>query len=74
MSEDLRNSGDAPSPQRSGRTDPESTFRLLDRARSGDQEAVDRYESALTRLRPEAREAIIARQHGIQLRRAGRST
>ena len=41
MSEDLRDSGDAASPQRSGRTDPESTFRLLDRARSGDQEALE---------------------------------
>ena len=41
MSEDLPDSGDAASPQRSGRTDPESTFRLLDRARSGDQEALE---------------------------------
>ncbi len=41
MSEDLRDSGEAASPQGSGRTDPESTFRLLDRARSGDQEAME---------------------------------
>lgn len=41
MSEDLRDSGDAASPQRPRRTDPESTFRLLDRARSGDQEALE---------------------------------
>ena len=41
MSEDLRDSGDAASTQRSGRPDPESTFRLLDRARSGDQEALE---------------------------------
>jgi len=41
MSENLRGPGDAASPQGSGRTDPESTFRLLDRARSGDQEALE---------------------------------
>ena len=41
MSEDRRYSRDAASPQGSGRTDPESTFRLLDRARSGDQEALE---------------------------------
>jgi len=42
MTENLRDSDDATNPQGSGRTDPESTFRLLDRARSGDQEALER--------------------------------
>ena len=42
MTENLRDSDDAANPQGSGRTDPESTFRLLDRARSGDQEALER--------------------------------
>ena len=37
----VRDSGEAASPQGSGRTDPESTFRLIDRARSGDQEALE---------------------------------
>ena len=41
MSENLRDSGQAASPQGSGRADPESTFRLIDRARSGDQEALE---------------------------------
>jgi RNA polymerase sigma factor (sigma-70 family) len=41
MPDNLRDSGDAASPQGSGRTDPESTFRLLDRARSGDQGALE---------------------------------
>ena len=41
MSENLRDSGEAASHPGSGRTDPESTFRLLDRARSGDQEALE---------------------------------
>ena len=40
MSENFRDSGEAASPQGLG-TDPESTFRLLDRARSGDQEALE---------------------------------
>jgi RNA polymerase sigma-70 factor (ECF subfamily) len=40
MADDRRDSGAAPSP-RAGRTDPESTFRLIDRARLGDQEALD---------------------------------
>jgi RNA polymerase sigma factor (sigma-70 family) len=41
MSENLRGSEETASPQGSGRTDPESTFRLLERARSGDQEALE---------------------------------
>jgi RNA polymerase sigma-70 factor (ECF subfamily) len=41
MSENIRDSGEVASPQASGRTDPESTFRLLDRARSGDDEALE---------------------------------
>jgi len=41
MSDNLRATGEAGGPQGSGRTDPESTFRLLDRARSGDQEALE---------------------------------
>ena len=42
MTENLRDSEDAANPLGSGRTDPESTFRLLDRARSGDQQALER--------------------------------
>jgi RNA polymerase sigma factor (sigma-70 family) len=41
MSENLPDSGEAASPQASSRTDPESTFRLLERARSGDPEALE---------------------------------
>jgi RNA polymerase sigma factor (sigma-70 family) len=41
MSEKLRDGGEAESPQAPGRADPESTFRLIDRARSGDQDAMD---------------------------------
>jgi RNA polymerase sigma factor (sigma-70 family) len=41
MSEHFRDSGEAGSGQEPGGTDPESTFRLLDRARSGDQEALE---------------------------------
>ena len=41
MSENHRDFGQAGSPHGSGRTDPESTFRLIDRARSGDQEALE---------------------------------
>jgi len=41
MSEDPRDSRQAASSQTSGRLDPESTFRLIHRARSGDQEALE---------------------------------
>ena len=42
MSEDRVGSGESADPDASGRLDPESTFRLLDRARAGDQEALER--------------------------------
>ncbi|MEN3336755.1 MAG: hypothetical protein V7647_431 [Acidobacteriota bacterium] len=35
-------SGEFPNPDASGRLDPESTFHLLDRARAGDQQALER--------------------------------
>jgi RNA polymerase sigma-70 factor (ECF subfamily) len=41
MSDNLRDSEGAGGPQDSGRADPESTFHLLDRARLGDQEALE---------------------------------
>jgi RNA polymerase sigma-70 factor (ECF subfamily) len=41
MSDDLRDSIDAPGTLASGRTDPESTLRLLGRARLGDQAALE---------------------------------
>jgi RNA polymerase sigma-70 factor (ECF subfamily) len=41
MSEDFRDSTEAPGTPASGCTDPESTLRLLDRARLGDQAALE---------------------------------
>ena len=41
MSDNSRGAEGDGGPQGSERTDPESTFRLLDRARSGDQEALE---------------------------------
>ena len=41
MSDHSRDSGETASARASRRTDPESTFHLLDRARSGDQEALE---------------------------------
>jgi len=42
MSEDRVGAGESANPDASGRVDPESTFDLLDRARAGDQEALER--------------------------------
>ena len=42
MSEDRVGSGKSANPDASGPVDPESTFHLLDRARAGDQEALER--------------------------------
>jgi RNA polymerase sigma-70 factor (ECF subfamily) len=41
MAENLRDLKEAGSPQAASRADPETTFRLIDRARSGDQEALE---------------------------------
>jgi RNA polymerase sigma factor (sigma-70 family) len=42
MSEDRLGSGQPASPEGSDRKDPESTFHLLDRARAGDEDALER--------------------------------